>query len=342
MIKKEALHIIRDKRTMLILFCIPIILMLLFGFAITTEVSSVDVAAVAPNRSDDVGAIMKKVIYNETFNFYGYTSQSEVDHLLQSGEIDAAIVFNENAEIQVILDASNTNSANAIAAYLQGILMGRNSPSSAFECHYLFNPQMKSAFNFVPGILGMIFMLICAMMTSVSIVREKEVGTMEVLLVSPVKPISIIISKMIPYFVLASIIFVIILFLSNFVLDVPVTKRLWELSIVSVVYILLSLSLGLLISTIATKQATALLFSAMVLMLPIIMLSGMIFPIENMPKILQYISNIVPARWYISCVRKLMIEGQPFMMIIKEFTILVGMLLLLIVVSLKKFNNRLE
>jgi ABC-2 type transport system permease protein len=206
----------------------------------------------------------------------------------------------------------------------------------------LYNPQMKSSYNFVPGIMGLIFILICALMTSVSIVREKETGTMEVLLTSPVKPINIIFAKMIPYFTISCVNLITILLLAFFVLDVPMAGSLFWLCILSLIYIFLSLALGLLISTLVKTQVAAMLGSIMALMLPAIMLSGMIFPVENMPLILQWISNIVPAKWYIAATKKLMIEGVSVHYIIREIAVLSGMSILLIVLALRNFKNRLE
>ena len=206
----------------------------------------------------------------------------------------------------------------------------------------LYNPQMKSAYNFVPGVMGLILMLICAMMTSISIVREKETGTMEVLLVSPVKPLFIVLAKAVPYFVLSFVNLTTILLLSVFVLDVPVVGSLFWLVIVSLLFIFVSLALGLLISSVTSTQVAAMLASGMILMMPTMVLSGMIFPVESMPVILRAISDIIPARWYIQAVRKLMIEGVPVVLVLKEIGILLLMAVVLITISIRKFKYRLE
>ena len=206
----------------------------------------------------------------------------------------------------------------------------------------LYNPQMKSSYNFVPGIMGLIFILICAMMTSVSIVREKESGTMEVLLVSPVRPIWIISAKMIPYFLLSCLALATILLLAHYVLGVPMSGSMVGLVGLSLLYLVLSLALGLFISTVSHTQVVAILVSGMLLMLPVIMLSGMLFPVENMPGILRALSCVIPARWYIEAVRKLMIGGQPFVAVWQESAILLAMTVVLVVVALKKFNDKLE
>jgi ABC-2 type transport system permease protein len=210
------------------------------------------------------------------------------------------------------------------------------------EVRMLYNPRLKSAYNFVPGLMGMIFMLICAMMTSIAIVREKETGTMEVLLASPVKPIYIVIAKMIPYFLISWFIFRIILLMSVFILKVPISGSLIWLNVFSLVFIAVALSLGLLISTLVDKQIEAILASGLGLMMPVMILSGFLFPIESIPLALQWFSSIIPARWYIAGVRKLMIEGISIQYVLKELCILIGMAAFILTVSLKKFKTRLS
>ena len=356
-VKKESLHILRDSRTMLIVMLIPVVLMVLFGFAISTEVNNIKVAVVAPNRTDAIRKAVTQLAQNDYFSFYSYISNDQVDKKLRSGEVNAVVLFVPDYErrmvdvgsgvsgspvIQLILDASNVNTAGAASGYLQSILWGPVSQQTLFETRMLFNPQMKSAFNFVPGIMGLIFILVCAMMTSVSIVREKEMGTMEVLLVSPVRPFKIIMAKMIPYFAISCIVLLLILFLAHYLLGVPMSSGVWGILSLSMLYLVLSLSLGLLVSTIAQTQIAALLISAMVMMMPILMLSGMLFPIENLPKFFQVVSTLIPARWYIDAVRKMMIQGVPIAEVWSNCAILFGMTVLLLGVSFKKFNDKLE
>ena len=357
LIKKESTHILRDKRTMLIVMLIPVVLMVLFGFAISTEVNNINIAIVAPERTDGVNDAVQRLDNNDYFTFKGYISPDEIDYYLRSGKVNAVIVFATDYDrrallakqgyetkpiIQFILDASNVNTASTASAYIQNILLGSDAPQAMFETRMLFNPQMKSAYNFVPGIMGLIFILVCAMMTSVSIVREKEVGTMEVLLVSPVRPAKIIFAKMIPCFAMSCIVLILLLLLARYLLDVPMTGGVWGIFSLSLLYLALSLSLGLLVSTIARTQVAALLISAMVMMMPILMLSGMLFPIENLPTFFKVVSNIVPARWYIDAVRKMMIQGLPLTAVWENCAILLGMTVAILGVSLKKFNDKLE
>ncbi len=356
-VRKEFLHVARDKRTLLIVLLQPAVILLLFGFAISTEVNDVRVAVVAPSRTDGVTDAVNRVANNPNFTFCGYISQNEVDDVLRRGDVIAVVVFAADYDrqmaqasagqtvsppVQIVTDASNTNIATSAAVYLQNILLGGASPQSMFRTRLLYNPQMKSAYNFVPGLMGVIFILVCAMMTSVSIVREKEVGTMEVLLMSPVQPIRIIVSKMIPYFLISCMTLAIILLLSRYVLDVPMSGGSSGIVAISMLYIALALAFGLLISTFARTQVAAWMVSAVVMLMPMVMLSGMLFPIENLPRMLRWVSAVVPARWYIAAIRKLMIEGLPLRAVLHETAVLGGMFAAVVGLSLKKFNDKLE
>ena len=360
-IRKEFFHIFRDRRTMLILLGMPVVQIILFGFAITTEVRNVRVAVLDPSNDAVTRRIIDRVDASEYFTvIHRLHSPEEAERFFRSGDIDMAIVFSERfsdnlytgeAGVQIISDATDPNMATMQAGYATNIISmvrqdmlppGVRVSAIVPQVKLLYNPQMKSAYNFVPGVMGLILMLICAMMTSISIVREKETGTMEVLLVSPVKPLFIILAKAVPYFVLSFVNLVTILLLSVFVLDVPVVGSLFWLVVVSLLFIFVSLSLGLLISSVTRTQVAAMLASGMILMMPTMVLSGMIFPVESMPLILQLISDIIPARWYIQAVRKLMIEGVSVVLVFKEIGILLLMATVLITVSIKKFKYRLE
>lgn len=355
-VKKEFFHILRDKRTMLILLVMPVVQIILFGFAISTEIRNINIAIIAPERTESIRQLTQKIDANEYFKVVDWLPTSnQIDREMQNDHIDVTVVFGNHFEkrpsMQFVIDASNPNTGSAEMFYLSGIIRDyyKNMPNPdaahpniESNIRMLYNPQMRSAYNFVPGIMGLIFILICALMTSVSIVREKETGTMEVLLTSPVKPINIIFAKMIPYFTISCVNLITILLLAFFVLDVPMAGSLFWLSLLSLIYIFLSLALGLLISTLVKTQIAAMLGSVMALMLPAIMLSGMIFPIENMPTILQWISHIVPAKWYIAATRKLMIEGVSFRYVVTEMSVLAGFSVVLIAVALKNFKNRLE
>lgn len=338
---KEARHILRDKRTMLILFGMPVVMMLLFGFAISTDVRNVRTAVVLSHVNHQTHKMVERLGANEYFDIlYKVDNSAAAEQLIRHQKADMAIVFDRNNAIQVITDGADPNMAQMYANYATMIL--QSSDTSVMTQKLLFNPQMRSCYNFVPGIMGMLLMLICAMMTSISIVREKERGTMEVLLVSPIRPLMIIIAKAVPYLLLAFVILCTILLISKYLLLVPISGSLFWIFLVSCIYIIVALSLGLLISTVAKTQLVALLASVMMLLLPCILLSGMMFPVESMPDILQYISAIMPPRYYISAMRKLMIMGVGIDKVMHELMVLSLMAVVLLSAALLKFRSRLE
>ena len=343
---KETKHIVRDKRTMLMLFGMPIVMMLLFGFAITNEVKNIRVVIVTSNSDYATQQVVDRLAASEYFKITKIVATpTEAELTIRAQKADMAVVFAQDfasrkSGYQLIIDGTDPNMAQQWTTYANAVIT--NSGTGIVNTKMLYNPQMKSSYNFVPAIMGTLLMLVCAMMTSISIVREKEKGTMEVLLVSPIRPIMIVVAKVIPYLILAFVILIVILLMATFVLNVPIQGSLFWIFVVSTIYILLALSLGLLVSTIAKTQLMALLISAMVLMTPIIMLSGMMFPIESMPKILQYVSAVVPTRYYISAMRKLMIMGVGIEQIYYEVIVLIGMFATLLTLSLAKFNKRLE
>lgn len=355
---KETKHIVRDRRTMLILFGMPVVMMLIFGFAITTDVRNVKVTVVTAVMNPRIQQVVQRIDASEYFVVtHTVSNTQEAKQLLADHQADMAIVFSndfanerysEQANVQFLVDYTDPNMAEQRVSYIQQIIMDELRSQQTVQqqaianTKLLYNPQMKSAYNFVPGIMGMLLMLICAMMTSVSIVREKERGTMEVLLVSPVKPLYIMIAKTVPYFVLSIFILISILLISKFILAVPIEGSVITILAVSLLYIVLALALGMLISVVSQTQVVALLISGMLLIMPSTMLSGMIYPIESMPTVIQYISTIVPTRWYVSAIKKVMIMGVGVDMIYEELIIMLGMTLLFLGIALKKFKIRLS
>ena len=342
---KETRHILRDKRTMLILFGMPVVMMLIFGFAITTDVKNVRTVVVTSQMDLQTQRAVERLSQSEYFTItQTVNTPKDAELLIRNQKADMAIVFapdfaSKHRGIQIIVDGADPNMAQQWTNYATNVIT--NMPGGVVNAKLLYNPQMRSAYNFVPAILGMLLMLVCAMMTSISIVREKERGTMELLLVSPVRPLMIMIAKVVPYLVLAFAILTTILLMARYVLDVPLAGSIVWIYVISTIYIILALSLGLLISTIATTQLMALLLSAMVLLMPIVMLSGMIFPVESMPEVLQWIAALVPPRYYIQAMRKLMIMGVDISNVVREISILSAMALFLLIVALAKFKKRL-
>ena len=343
---KESKHILRDRRTMLILFGMPVMLMLLFGFAISTDVKNVRTVVVTSQMDLLTQQVVERLAQSEYFTITNTVgTPQEAERLIRSQKADMAVVFaqgfaSKKQGLQLVVDGSDPNMAQQWTNYAQQVIA--NPANTVVSSKMLYNPQMRSAYNFVPAIMGMLLMLVCAMMTSISIVREKEKGTMEVLLVSPVRPLMVVVAKAVPYLILAVGILITILLMARFVLDVPLAGSLFWIVAVSVLYILLALSLGLLISNIAQTQLVALLLSAMVLLMPVVMLSGMLFPVESMPRILQWISAVVPPRYYIEAMRKLMIMGVGIGEVAREVMVLALMTALFLTVALKKYNTRLE
>lgn len=358
-VRKEFYHIFRDVRTVMILLLMPIVQIVLFGFALSSEVKNVNIAIFDLSKDQATQIISDKISASKYFKVVKMISRNdEIENLLESGMVNVVLVYSERfyenllhtgeAQIQLITDGTDPNTANAVIRYATNIINTYqqetmiNGVNIIPEIRMIYNPQMKSSYNFVPGVMGLILMLICAMMTSISIVREKETGTMEVLLVSPMKPIFIILAKAVPYFILSIVNLTTILLLSVYLLGVPISGSLFWLVVISLIFILVSLSIGLFVSTLVDSQVAAMLISGMVFMLPTMILSGMVFPVENMPGILRAVSSIIPAKWYIMAVRKLMIQGLTVDFVLLEFCVLIGMALFFTVVSLKKFKNRLE
>ncbi|MCB0661594.1 MAG: ABC transporter permease [Saprospiraceae bacterium] len=360
-VQKEFKHIFRDRRTLFILLGIPIVQILLFGFALTNEVKNSQLVILDSDKSETTKAIADKMIASDYFDFTGSIAEgAEMEPTFKAGKADMILVFPANFEqqlfqsnkatIQLITDASDPNLANTlvnyasaiIGDYQQEMLEGKSLPYKIeTRTRMLYNPQLKGAFNFVPGVMAMVLMLICAMMTSISIVREKENGNMEVLLVSPLKPFTLIFAKSIPYLLLSILNLTSILLLSVFLLDLPIRGSIILLYAVSILFIMTALSLGLMISNVADSQMTAMFIALIGLLLPTIMLSGFMFPIENMPLPLRALSNIVPSKWYYSIIKSVMIKGLGFFSIWKESLILLGMTMFFLIISWRKFNIRL-
>ncbi len=352
MIRKETLHVLRDRRMLFVVLAIPVVQMLLFGFAISTEVNQVNVAIAWQTYTEANRQAVDRLEANPYITVVGSVPVSQVHETLRSGHAQAVVVFGRNpGDTQILVDASNPNIAQSSQAYIQSILssgstLGSSAPSgspqSQVTTRMLYNPQLKSGYNFVPGIMGMLFLLVCALMTAVAIVREKETGTMELLLVSPARPWQIMVSKMVPFFVLSCVDLALVLIIARYALDVPMTAGVVPIVLVTLLYVVLSLGFGLLVSTISFNQVMAMLICGMVMIMPVVMLSGLMFPIDNLPIILKQISAIVPARWYIAAMRKLMIQGLALSDIILEMSILAATTALIFAVATRKFNDRLQ
>ena len=340
----------------------PIAQIMLFGFAITNEINNVDIAIFDKSKDATTKEIINKITASKYFsNKQLIQNEKEIEAIFKKGKVKAVLVFEKDfskklvkenkATIQIITDATDPNTANTISNFTNSILKKYQQEINkdikiAYqiipETRMIYNPELKSVFMFVPGVMTIILMLVSAMMTSISITREKELGTMEILLVSPLKPFQVILGKVFPYIFLSVINAVIIILLSIFVFKMPVQGSFFLLGFESVLFIINALSLGILISTISETQQTAMMISLMGLMLPVILLSGFIFPISSMPLPLQVISNIIPAKWFIIILKGIMLKGVGILFIWKETLILIGMTLFFMGLSIKKYKIRLE
>ncbi|MDL5510403.1 ABC transporter permease [Arenibacter sp. M-2] len=361
-IKKEFYHILRDRRSLFILFGMPIVQVMLFGFAITNEINNVDIAILDHSKDVNTKEIINKIATSKYFSIKGFIDhEDEIESTFKKGKIKAVLNFEKDfsknlvtqkkATVQIVTDATDPNTANTISNYVGSILknyqqelnQGLNLPYQIVpKTRMVFNPELKSVYMFVPGVMTIILMLVSAMMTSISIAKEKELGTMEILLVSPLNPIQVIVGKVVPYILLSIINAAVIILLSIFVFKMPVQGSLFLLGAESTLFIVNALSLGILISTISSTQQTAMMISLMGLMLPVILLSGFIFPISSMPLPLQLISNIIPAKWFIMILKGIMLKGVGLAYVWKETLILIGMTIFFIVLSVKKYKIRLE
>jgi len=360
-VKKEFHHIFRDKRTMFILLGMPVVQIIIFGFALTNEVKNSSIAVLDQSKDPASTSLIAQIEASTYFDVHqNLVSYQEVEKIFKLGKVKLVIVlpphFNEDlqhlneVQVQLIADASDPNVANTLTNYATAIIMDyqkritndRKLPYTIdTETKMLYNPELKGAYNFVPGVMAMVLLLVCTMMTAITIVKEKEMGTMEVMLVSPMKPLMVVIAKAIPYLMLSAINITSILLLSVFVLGVPVNGSLALLATESILFTLVSLSLGLLISSGAESQQAAMFISLVALFLPTVMLSGFMFPVENMPLPLRIVSNIVPAKWYYIIVKSVMIKGTGLQTIWKETLILTGMMLFFLSLAIKNFKIRL-
>jgi ABC-2 type transport system permease protein len=360
-IKKEFYHVFRDKKTLLLLFGLPIAQVLLFGFALTNEIKNSKIVICDFAKDETSRQLIEKISASESFEIDdNLQSINQIENEFKKGKVKLAVVFPANfgndilhqggSQMQIIADASDPNTATTLVNYVTNIVndyqsttFGKLSKFLKIETstRMIYNPELKGTTNFVPGVMALVLLLICVLMTSVSIVKEKEMGTMEILLVSPLHPVLVIISKAIPYFLLSLVNFTLIIILSVTLMDMPMHGGLLTLYLASSIFILTALALGLLISNATNSQQAAMLISLMGMLMPTMMFTGFMFPLENMPVALQWLANIIPSKWYYLIVKDIMIKGQGITYIWKELLILSGMTLFLVVVSIKKFKIRL-
>lgn len=372
-VQKEFLHILRDPYTLMILLLMPIVEMLLFGFALNMDVTNLKTIVIDHARDRYAQKLIDKIEHNPDFILIDHSADVKgISEMMQANRADVAFIIPEglerdlttqtHTEIGVIIDATDPNAAKIISGYASALIYalieedqqsqyghstplqaeGLQQPTLQIETRMLYNPTMHSSYNFVPGVMGLVLVILCTIMTSVSIAREKERGNMELLLASPAHSTILVIAKAIPYFFLSLINLATILLLSYFVLGVPIRGSLAVILLLSMLYILLSLAIGLAISSLVSSQRDAILISGFGMMMPTIIFGGMLFPIANMPQVLQWISYIVPARYYISGCRKVMIQGLPISGITEELIILALLAFILTLLAIVNVRPRLK
>lgn len=357
-IVKEARHILRDRQTLAVLLLLPILMVLLFGFAIRTDVEDVRMVVVDPSRDARTLELTEDLASTTALRLVGVENTVEaVEPLLRAGEADVALVLPADfaralqrgtAEVLVVSDGINANFAATVEAYVRTAVQnwaadeGRNEPAVRLSTRMRFNPTLASENLFVPGLLAFVLMLISALMTAISLAREKETGTMEVLLVSPLRPLQIVVGKVVPYLVLAFVNALTALGVAWLVFGVPIRGSLALLLAVSLVYVLVALALGVLISSRAPDQRTAMVGALLGLLLPTIALSGFIFPVSSLPGWLQPFTNVVPATWFIIIARGVMLKGAGLAILWMEILVLCGMAVVLLAAGARSFNDRIE
>ena len=361
-VRKEFYHILRDKRTLLILFGMPLAQILIFGYAVTNEFKDAKIDILDYSRDELSEKLISHLQSSGNFILNKiHESDRDIDKDLKSGESKMVLVIprdfaktlgaGKGTSIQIITDGSDPNNANTLLQYatemirtFQAQYVSKADPAFQIqvETRMIYNPQLQSAHNFIPGTIALILLIICAMLTSLTIAREKELGTMEILLVSPLQPLLIILGKVTPYAILSFLNAIMVLLIGFFVFNVPINGSLILLLSMCFLYVLTALSLGTLISTVSNTQQDAMLRSLMGLMMPSMMLSGFIFPLASMPVILQYLGQVIPATYFIEILKGVMLRGVGIDNILKEVAVLALMTGVLLVLAWKKFSIRLE
>ena len=363
-VRKETRHILRDRQTLFVLLTLPLVEVLLFGFVIRTNVEDVRIAFVDPTPDAASVELVSRFRGMGLFTPVGnYRSSGPLEDLFRRGKIDQAIVFEPDfaqelgrgaTRIQVITDASDPNTGSAIRSYAERVIRdyerevlaaaGGVRPRPPIEpvVRVRFNPTLESRNIFVPGLVALVLTIVSALMTSIALTREKERGTMEVLLVSPLRPWQIVAGKIVPYLVLAFINVLTAFAAAWLVFRVPFRGSLALLLVESLLFIAVSLALGVFISTRVDSQRAAMLGAIAGLLLPSTLLSGMIFPIASMPDWLQPVSNVVPATWFIEAARGIMLKGVGLEFLWQETAILLLMTVALTAASVRGLNPRLD
>jgi len=368
LLQKEAFHILRDRRTLIVLIALPVVQVVLFGFAIRTDIDGVRLAVVDSAPDYATMALRNRFASAGVFRTVSVVARTaDLEPLFQNGQAQQAIVFKpgfaadlargEPAQILIVTDATEPNTGSLLQAYAQAVIDGYQRELSASatssvarasriviapDVRVRFNPTRASSNLFVPGLMAFVLTIVSSMMTAISLTREKETGTMEAMLVSPLRPLEIIVGKVAPYLVIGFVSAIAIIVEARLVFRVPLRGSLLLLLFEAALFILVSLSLGILVSARTSSQRLAMMAALLGTMLPNVLLSGFIFPVESMPWLLRILSNVVPGRWFVAIARGIMLKGVGLAYVWRETLILAVMAVVLLAASVHSFKERLE
>jgi ABC-2 type transport system permease protein len=361
LLRKELYHVLRDRRTLVVITLMPIVQVILFGFAIRTDVDHVRLAVVDPAPDAATLELRSRFAATDTFRVVStLPSTRELDALFRRGLVQGALLFEPGfadslgrglpGNVLIVTDATEPNTGSVVQAYVLQVIQAYERERGAEtrrvrlvpSVRMRFNPTRASSNLFVPGLMAFVLTIISSLMTAITITREKETGTMETLLVSPLRPWQIIVGKVAPYLAIGFVSVLGVILEARLVFDVPLRGSLVLLLGEGLLFILVSLSLGILISARTSSQRVAMMGAMVGTMLPTMLLSGFIFPIESMPWPLRVISNIVPARWFVVVARAIMLKGVGLDYLWPETLVLALMALVLLTLSTRSFGERLE
>lgn len=369
-VKKEFIQFSRDPKMFLMVFLAPVVQLILLGYAATFDVNTVHTAVYDSDHSQTARELVERLEKSGYFSIdYYINSYDELEELIEHGKVITGIVIpagfesrlysGEKPSLQAIFDGSDGNKASIAAGYIQSVIMSfsgdimsemisargnRILPAGNLtaETRSWYNPELKTRNFIVPGIAGLLLMIITLILTSLAVVKEKEKGTLEQLIVTPVRPYQLIIGKLLPFTVIGLGITVIVLAATSLIFGIPVRGNVIFLLGSSLVYVLSLLGFGLFVSTISRTQQQAMMISIFTIMLPMVYLSGFVFPIENMPEIIQYVTYIIPLRYFITIIRGVILKGTSFAELWPDLAVLLSMGIFILIVSALRFRRKLD
>lgn len=360
-VRKEFIHIVRDRRSLVIVFLLPVVMVLLYGYAISFDIKELKLGILDQDRTAASREFIRQLTSS---NYFKVTTElqrrADIEKALLQQEAVAALVIpvnfgvtiqiNPETQVQLIVDGSNSNTATIVMNYLKTFCMLYSLKQNTqilpvtldLTPRVWYNPDMKSDDFIVPGLVAIIMMLICALLTSITIARERETGTMEQILVSPIRPAEIIFGKIAPYVLLALLDALVVVFIGTIIFAVPFRGDPLLFLIFCVTYVYASLSLGVFISARSKSQQVAMMMALLATILPSVLLSGFIFPILSMPFVLQVISYLVPAKYFLIIIRGIMLKGLGITHFYQPALFLFTFGTLLLVSSVGRFKTNLE